>query len=1173
MSGANPIAEGAGRIGQGMVALSNEQRERDDALQAAEADAHLTTGLTDLRRRFETDSDWRTYEPRFQAEAARIRGEAASRITSPGLLRRWSPRADVTVSGAMDTVLGRQGRLRGEEEYDRLESTLGGLTSSYVTAADDDARAGIMRNIEDTIELGRRTGIVSADRLRELRRRHLHGAFEADADARLLSGDGYAALLEMREGDARATAPSAGEVSELGLSRIQRLLRPSGQTPQQAQADLRRLRTESARISQWVGANVVGPDGQPIALTQLQHDALVGFALSRRGGPGAKPEDALAELVPSIQTGNWESVASAIRAGSLTALEQPAPRTAPGQQRVNLDAANAALTLTPEERALYELHLGNLYGQGGIDQPGGARSTVLITRVEIDGRTYLMPTVFGGRQLRPGTPEFRAAIEAAGGPGAFPSYATDDEAKTRYDRLHEYFERDTQEYQRRPRTGQAPPSGQGAVTGLGSVSARYESGGRGVGFISSGEGDPGGPSYGIHQLSGASSMGAFLASPEGAPYRGAFGSAQPMTSQFNSIYRRLAERDPEGFGAAQRAFYTRTHYEPARTAAETAGFDVSSRAIQEALFSIGVQHGGARIIIGRAAEQMGPNASVEDQIRALYEARRNYHGVTSLPPQTRAGVLSRYEREVQDVLALARSGATGVPGAPAPQADPRNEEFGDMVIGQAPSSRYAGMPLDRRRALIGRLSDHLRVEAASAIDRDIESIRQTGEPSRMPDGSVSPWIGRIPTIFAGRANAQAARLAQRVAEARAQFQAIYGVTDMTPAEMGERLDQVDSVGDAEDGTTPRTRRFVAGVMRRVQELRTRDPALWASGTYVVGEGSSQRVGESGQVHTVPAQDDLRTQPAREVTQAYQLLARRYPHLQIQIGADGEVTYQPEPGALGAGQSQPQRLLLTDQRLTPADRQLIIEARLAAMARVGIPEGDRYVLRGDEAARILSLPADLTRLSSTEFGRHLRAATDRATELFGPRYARAAFNAALHFRRLSGQNLLDAQGESRTLGNRLAVLDREEALWSTGAPPVGFGSPFEQPMPGGATFFGGSRPSDFTISPDQALPGALPTGMPSWAPDSVGAMSGIPGYGPVSGSPAPAPGTLPAGPPLPVSPQPRATGVPGVSQQAWPRPTPEMISRLARLPAMQEEFDRTFGPGTAAHYLSLMQQGR
>lgn len=1027
-SPANPIAEAAGRVGQGMVALSDAQRERDDALQLSEADAHLTTGLTDLRRRFATDADWRTYQPRFQAEADRIRAEAASRITNPSLLRRWSPRADVAVSGAFDTVLGRQSTLRGEEEFDRIDQTLSGLTSSYVTAADDASRAAIMRNIEDTIELGRRSGIVSAERIRDLRRRHLHGAFEADADARLLAGDGYAALLELREGDARATAPSSGEVSELGLSHIQRLTRPPGQTAPQSQADLRRLRTEAARVSQWIGSNMVGPDGQPISLTQLQHDALVGFALSRRG---SKPEDALAELLPSIRTGNWESVASAIRAGGLFALEEGAPRTAPG----------AAPPTTP---------------------PTGRARPLPRFAPEVDSAIVAAAQRHG---IDPDLMRRIAAIESSGDPRAVT----------------------------------------GSYRGLFQLSAQ-EFGGQGDIFSPTDNANAAAANFARHI----------------ADFRQRHGR-EPTAGDLYLIHQQGA-----GGFAAHMA-------EPARLA-------------WQSMFSTAE---------GRQRGERWARQAISGNLPPGVLARLG--GVENITSQQ---FMDYWRGRVEGAAPGAPPSAPGAP-TPAPVAAPGNDEFGDMVIGQAPSSRYVTLPLDRRRALIRRLSESLRPEVVAEIERDIESIRQTGEPRQLPDGTT--WISRAPRILTGM---QAARIQQRVAEARAQFEAIHGLTDMTPADMGARLDEIDSVGDAEDGTTPRTRRFVAGVIRRITELRRTDPALWASGTYVVGEGSSQRVGENGQIHTVPAQDDLRVQPAREVTQAYELLARRYPHMQIQVGADGEVTYQPESGALGGGQAQPQRLLLTDPRLTPEDRRLIIEARVAAMARVGIPDGDRYVLRADEAAQILRLPADLTRLSQQDFARHLREGADRATAIFGPAYARAAFDAALHFRRLSGRNLEDAQGESGRLGGRLAALDREESLWRTGAAPVGV-SPFAWPVPGNTTMFGGVRPSEFTISPDQALPGAMALAPPPGTVDR--SMFGLPGVGPIPTVP-----TSPTAPPTafpPVTPQSRGTGVPGVSAQAWPRPTPEMISRLARLPAMQEEFDRTFGPGSAAHYLSLLGQSQ
>lgn len=494
----------------------------------------------------------------------------------------------------------------------------------------------------------------------------------------------------------------------------------------------------------------------------------------------------------------------------------------------------------------------------------------------------------------------------------------------------------------------------------------------------------------------------------------------------------------------------------------------------------------------------------------------------------------------------AAPGGQASPGAPS--ADPRIAELADLVQGNAPAGRYASLPADRRRWLVEQLSRTLRPEVAAEIERDIESIRQTGEPRRLPDGST--WIDRAPHVLPGM---QAARIAQRVAEARAQFQAIYGLTDMAPDDMSARLDQIDPVGDAEDGTTPRTRRFVAGVIRRITDLRRTDPALWASGTFVVGQGTSQRMGENGQIHTIPAEDDLRVQPATEVSRAYELLSRRRPDLQIQIRPDGSITAAPAEGQLNPADARPQTLLLTDPRLSPEDRRIIIDARLAAMARVGVLEHDRRLLRADEAAVLLGMPARASDMGEDEFQRRLREAADRAVQLFGPQYARAAFNDAWHFRRLTGQSRADAVsigqslpggfGEGMTpdeLGRLMTLrrggdqLSREEALWRYGAPSMPVGTPFGPLM--GVT--------------------APPTQPPGWFGSSPGPQVPPP-LAPSASSPS--------------APSARATGVPGVSAQAWPRPSPEDIQDLVADPrTFQHRFDSEFGPGSAARYLQMLQ---
>lgn len=120
---------------------------------------------------------------------------------------------------------------------------------------------------------------------------------------------------------------------------------------------------------------------------------------------------------------------------------------------VNLKAADTALKLTPQEKALYRRHLKNLTGPGGVDNPDGSRSTLFQTTVEADGKFYTVPTVWDGKILPPKEAVDRAAKE---GFDKFPSYASEKEAEDRYQQLHGYMEKDTQSYLRSRNKPQTP---------------------------------------------------------------------------------------------------------------------------------------------------------------------------------------------------------------------------------------------------------------------------------------------------------------------------------------------------------------------------------------------------------------------------------------------------------------------------------------------------------------------------------------------------------------------------------------------------------------------------------------------------------------------------------------------------------------------------------------------
>lgn len=187
---------------------------------------------------------------------------------------------------------------------------------------------------------------------------------------------------------------------------------------------------------------------------------------------------------------------------------------------------------------------------------------------------------------------------------------------------------------------------------LGSLSARYESGGRDD-AISSGKGDKGGVSYGRYQLS--SNMGTLQTFLKQSGYDKDFAGFNPATSEFNAKWKQMA-KDPN-FNKAQHDFIKRTHYDPVAKRAQELGIDVSNPAIANVLWSMGVQHAGAKTIVERAVAGKNPSSmSPQEIIRALYDARRKYVArIGDMNPSTKKSLMARYDNEERQALAMASS--------------------------------------------------------------------------------------------------------------------------------------------------------------------------------------------------------------------------------------------------------------------------------------------------------------------------------------------------------------------------------------------------------------------------------------------------------------------------------------------------------------------------------------
>lgn len=215
---------------------------------------------------------------------------------------------------------------------------------------------------------------------------------------------------------------------------------------------------------------------------------------------------------------------------------------------------------------------------------------------------------------------------------------------------------------------------------LGSLSEQYESGGKGPGVVSSGQGDPGGISYGVYQLStNAGTLTSFL-KVEGKPWASEIGVKKPGSPAFSAAWKAIAAREPAVFRSAQHGFIERSHYRPvvhAVLSAKGLDLDFRSDAVRDVIWSMAVQHSKAAIIIVGAVDAVDPKIGRDNPgydralIEALYKARVAYvvqvAGNPKLSKNERDQLISitknRYPAEL--AAALQMLGAS-----PAPTATP-----------------------------------------------------------------------------------------------------------------------------------------------------------------------------------------------------------------------------------------------------------------------------------------------------------------------------------------------------------------------------------------------------------------------------------------------------------------------------------------------------------------------
>lgn len=196
------------------------------------------------------------------------------------------------------------------------------------------------------------------------------------------------------------------------------------------------------------------------------------------------------------------------------------------------------------------------------------------------------------------------------------------------------------------------PGSQGGMN-FGELAKKYETSGKGPGFISTGMGgkDPGGVSYGSYQLeSKQGTLQSYLKT--GDDYTKQLSQYKVNSPEFQSKWKDLASSDPKGFEESQRNYLMNKPggYNDAIGYASQLGWDTKNPAMQNAIFSISNQSGGWKSgIFNKAGISSGDDPKT--QINKLYDARASYFNKLSLSPDVKSSIIqNRTIDERRDAL-------------------------------------------------------------------------------------------------------------------------------------------------------------------------------------------------------------------------------------------------------------------------------------------------------------------------------------------------------------------------------------------------------------------------------------------------------------------------------------------------------------------------------------------
>ncbi len=213
------------------------------------------------------------------------------------------------------------------------------------------------------------------------------------------------------------------------------------------------------------------------------------------------------------------------------------------------------------------------------------------------------------------------------------------------------------------------------------------------------------------------------------------------------------------------------------------------------------------------------------------------------------------------------------------------------------------------------------------------------------------------------------------------FKAVSGLSDMDDAQAEQHLRTISPDEKVKEGLpyaiAAKNQQYAQKAYQKIQDLRAKDPAQAVMGGPLSVAGVPKvSVGADGQLAIDEGDTgNVRTRAAPEVQQTMAILRGQHPDLQLTQAEDGTVSVNPSADPAGRTKAIGS----------------ILDARLAAQKRLGVPGSDQRAITMKEAQGLLDM-RNASSLSADEFQTKIAEAQKRAKEAYGPYAGRALSDA-------------------------------------------------------------------------------------------------------------------------------------------------------------------------------------